>query len=78
MKLAAELLLDQLSTQCLPGCDHAGEALGAPFLDTGLHPMRANRGDEPGASRRPGAGCTQPPPRIQNADPLHAEVLQGG
>ena len=41
IKLASELLLYQLLTQCLPGFDHQREALGPPFLDARLHPMRA-------------------------------------
>jgi hypothetical protein len=42
MKLACEFLLYQLLTQCLPGFEHQGEALGAPLLDARLYPMRAD------------------------------------
>jgi hypothetical protein len=42
MKLTSTLLLYQLLTQYVPGCDHEREALGAPFLDARLHPMGAD------------------------------------
>jgi hypothetical protein len=46
IKLASELLLDQLLTQCLPGFDHKWEALGPPFLDAWFHAMRADGVDD--------------------------------
>jgi hypothetical protein len=46
IKLASELLLDQLLTQCVPGFDHQGEALGPPFLDARLHSMRSDGVDD--------------------------------
>jgi hypothetical protein len=78
MKLASELWLDQLLTQCLPGFAHEREALGAPFLDTRLHAMRSDGVDEQRASRDAGAWRAEPPQRLQQADPLHAEVLTQG
>jgi hypothetical protein len=41
-------VLDQLLTQFPSGCDHEREALGAPFLDARLHPMRADGVDDQG------------------------------
>jgi hypothetical protein len=78
MKLTSELLLYQRLSQFLPGLDHEREALGPPLLDARLHPMRADRVDEQGASRHPGARGAEPPQRLHKADPLHAEVLQCG
>jgi hypothetical protein len=78
MKLASELLLEQLLTQCLPGFDQQREALGAPFLDARLHSMRSDRVDDQRASRDAGARRAEPPQRIQNADPLHADVVKQG
>src|SRR5262245_6087732 len=40
MKLASELLLDQLPAQVLAGFHHEREALGTPLLDPRLCPMR--------------------------------------
>jgi hypothetical protein len=48
MKLASELLLDQLLTQFLPGFDHEREALRSPLLDARFHPMRADGVDDQG------------------------------
>jgi hypothetical protein len=41
MKIASGLLRYQLLTQCLPGVDHQGAALGPPLLDARLHTMGA-------------------------------------
>ena len=76
MKLASELLLDQLLTPCLPGFDHQREALGPPLLDARLHAMRSDGVDDQCASWDPGAWRAQPAERIQNTDPLHADVLE--
>ena len=46
MKLAAALVLYQLLTQFLPGCDHQGEALRPPFLDARLYAMRSDGVDD--------------------------------
>jgi hypothetical protein len=78
MKLASELLLDHLLTQRLPGFDHQREALGSPFLDARLHSMRSDGVDDSRASRDAGARPAEPPQRIQNAAPLHAEALEQG
>jgi hypothetical protein len=78
IKLASELLLDQLLTQFLPGFDHQREALGPPFLDARFHAMRSDGVDAQRASWDPGTRRTEPPQRIQKAHPLHAEVLAHG
>src|SRR5918997_1279050 len=75
MKLVSELVLDQLLTQFLPGFDHKWEALGPPFLDARLHSMRSDGVDDQRSYRDAGAWPTEPPQRIQKADPLHAGVL---
>ncbi len=43
IKLASELLLDQLPAQFLSGFNHQGEALGSPLLDPRLHTIGACR-----------------------------------
>jgi hypothetical protein len=78
MKLASDLLVYQLLTQCLPGFDHQGEALGPPFLDARLYAMRSDGVDEQRSSRDSGAWRAEPSQRIQNADPLCADVLEQG
>ena len=78
IKLASELLLDQLLTQCLPGFDHKREAFGPPFLDARLHAMRSDGVDDQRASWDTSARRAQPPKRIQKTDPLHAHVLEDG
>jgi hypothetical protein len=78
INLASELWLDQLLTQCLPGCDHQWEALGSPFLDARFHAMWADGVDDQRASRDPGARRAEPPQGIQKAHPRHAEVLEHG
>jgi hypothetical protein len=78
MKLASELLLDQLLTQFLPGFDHQRETLGPPFLDAWLYSMRSDGVDDRRSSWDPGARRAEPPQRLQNADPLHADVLEHG
>jgi hypothetical protein len=52
MQLAPELLVYHLLTQCLPGFEHQGEALGPPVLDTRPYSMRSDRIDDQRASRR--------------------------
>jgi hypothetical protein len=78
MKLASDLILDQLLTEFLPGLDHEGETLGPPFLDTRLHAMRSDGVDDQRSSPDPSAWRTEPPQRIQKADPPHADVLEHG
>jgi hypothetical protein len=78
MKLASELLLDHLLTQCLPGFDHQGEALGPPFLDARLYSMWSDGVDDQRSSWDAGAWRAEPSQRIQTADPLHASVLELG
>ena len=78
MKLASEFLLKQLLTQFLPGFDHQWETLGPPFLDARLYPMRSDGVDDQCASWDPGARPAEPPQRLQNADPLHADALEPG
>jgi hypothetical protein len=78
MKLTSELLLDQLLTQYVSGCDHAWEALGPPLLDARLHPMGARRVDDQRRSRHTSTGRTEPAQGIQEADPLHGDVLAPG
>ena len=78
IKLASERLLDHLLTQFLPGFDHQREALGSPFLDARLHARRSDGVDDQRASRDAGARPAEPPPRLQKADPLHAEALEQG
>jgi hypothetical protein len=78
MKLASKLLVYQLLTQFLPGFDHQREALGPPFLDTRLYAMRSDGVDDQRFSRDSGAWRAEPPQRLQNADPLHAEVWEQG
>jgi hypothetical protein len=78
MKLAYDLLVDQLLTQCLPGCDHQWEALGPPFLDARLYAMRSDGVDDQRPSWDSGAWRAEPSQRIQNADPLHTSVLELG
>jgi hypothetical protein len=78
MKLASARLVEQLLPQFLPGCDHEGEGLGSPFLDTRLHSMRSTGVDDQGFSWDPGARCAEPSQRIHKADLLHADVLKGG
>jgi hypothetical protein len=41
IKLASELLLESLLTQCLPGFKHQREALGPPLLDAWLNAIGA-------------------------------------
>jgi hypothetical protein len=65
-------------TQFLPGFDHQREALGPPFFDARLHAMQSDGVDDPRASRAPGARPAEPPPRIQNAEPRHADVWAHG
>src|SRR5215475_3119281 len=48
MKLASELLLDQLPAQVLAGFHHEREALGTPLLDPRLCPMRTLGVDKQG------------------------------
>jgi hypothetical protein len=76
MKLASDLLVYQLLTQCLPGFHHQGETLGPPFLDARLHPMWANGIDDQGPSLHLGAQGAEPPQGIYKADLLYAEVLK--
>jgi hypothetical protein len=78
MKLASELWLDQLLTQCLSGFDQKREALGPPFLDARLHPLRSDGVDDQRSSREPGVRPAEPPQRSQTADPLHADALAHG
>jgi hypothetical protein len=78
MKLASGLLLYQLLTQCWPRCDHEREALRSPRLDARLHAMRADGDDDQRSSRTPAARRAEPSPRIENAEPLHAEVWESG
>jgi hypothetical protein len=78
MKLAAERLLDQPPTSFLPGRDHQGEGLGPPLLDARLRPMGADGVHDQRHEWHPRLRRTEPPQRIQKADALHAEVLQGG
>jgi hypothetical protein len=78
MKLTSDFLLYQLLTQSLPGCDHEGEALGPPLLDARLHARRSDGVDDQPAERYPAARGAEPPERIQEADPLYADVLAHG
>jgi hypothetical protein len=78
MKLASELLVDQLLTPCVPGCDHQGEGLGPPLLDPRLYPMRPEGIDDQSPYRDPGTWRAEPPQGIQEADPLHADMLPCG
>jgi hypothetical protein len=78
MKLTSELLLEQRLTQFLPGFDHQREALGAPLLDARLHPMGASGVHDQRHSWSASAWRAEPPQRIQNADPLPAEMVTCG
>jgi hypothetical protein len=49
MKLSSTLLLYQLLTHYVPGCDPEWEALGAPLFDARLHPMEADGIDAQGS-----------------------------
>jgi hypothetical protein len=42
MKLTPARLLSQPLTQFLPGFDHQGKGVGAPFFDARLHAMRSD------------------------------------
>jgi hypothetical protein len=76
MKLAFELLLDQLLAQYLPGFEHQGETLGPPLLNARRHPMGACRVDDQRPSRHAGTWRAEPSQRIQEADLLHVNVLE--
>src|SRR5882724_5656726 len=78
IKLASELLLYELLTQCLPGFDHERKALGPPLLDTRLHPMGACRVHNQRHEWHARTWRAEPPQRIEEADPLHAGVLEPG
>ena len=78
MKLASELVLDPLLTQVLPRLAHQGDTREPPFLDARRHARRSDEVDDPRASRDAGAWPAEPPQRIQNADPRHAEVVTCG
>jgi hypothetical protein len=49
--------------------------LGPPLFDARLHPMRAGGVDDQRSSWDTGARRAEPPQRIEEADPLHANVL---
>jgi hypothetical protein len=78
IKLASELVLDQLLTQFLPGFDYTWAAFGPPFLDARRHSRPSDGVDDPRASRDAGAWPAELPQRIQNADPRHADVVEHG
>jgi hypothetical protein len=78
IKLASDLLVYQLLTQCLPGFDHQREALGSPLLDARLHPMGADGVHDQRSEWHASMWRTEPPQRVEEADPLHADTLQGG
>ena len=78
MKGASERLLDQLLTQFLPGFDHTRAALGPPFLDARFPARRSDRGDDQPSSWDAGARRAEPPQRLQNAQPLPADVVAHG
>src|SRR5919108_5780830 len=59
MKLASELLLNQLLTQFLPGFDHQREALRSAFLDAWLHAMRSSGVDDQRSYRYSGTRCAE-------------------
>jgi hypothetical protein len=74
-EVSSERLLEQLLMQFLPGFHHQREALGSPLLDPRLHPMRADGVDEQGPSRDSSVRGPEPAQRVEEADPLHADVL---
>src|SRR5262245_9813544 len=75
MKLASELLLYELLTQCLPGLDHERNTLGPPLLDPRLPPTGACRIHHQRHEWHARTWRAAPAQGIKAADPLHPGVL---
>jgi hypothetical protein len=64
------------AAQFLSGLNHHGEALGSPLLDPRFHTIGACRVHDQRDSWHAGTWRTEPPQRIEEADPLYGEVLE--